>query len=104
MVDLDKLDALHKAATQGEWGVWKGHASVHNNITRNTPAELRQDKDGRLVCSCEVENMEADTQGKRDARYIAAIHNTYPAMAAEIRELRAKAERLRREAGINGTK
>jgi len=68
----DQLRRLHAAATKGKWSVWIGHASVHNNVTINQPHTLSQKAGSRVVCSCEEEEMEADRQGKRDAKFIAA--------------------------------
>ncbi len=92
---LEELARLHAAATKGKWGVWTGSASVYNNITSNHPSMLEQAKGSRIVCSCEEEEMEADRQGKRDAKWIAASKNAFPDLLAYVRELERERERLK---------
>ncbi len=102
-IDIAELKRLHAAATGGKWGVWKSHASVHNDIILNTPHELRQGKNGRVVCSCEEEEMEADKQGKRDAKAIAALHNAFHALIARLEAAEAAGQwRLIEEAPKDG--
>jgi hypothetical protein len=93
--DLNKLDKLFARTSKGPWGVWKGHASVHNNITKNTPHELRQAKGSRDVAECdEGYDDKPDKQARGNAQFIAAVKNAYPEMATEIRNLRAEVARL----------
>lgn len=93
--DLNKLDKLYAGASKGPWGVWKSHASVHNNIIENTPSRLRQAKNGATVAECdEGGDYEPNRQARANAKFIAAVKNAYPDMAAEIRKLRAEVARL----------
>lgn len=74
-VDLDHLEKLHAAATQGEW---------------------RIDEDGNLVVdrASRKKSYVADCAWAEDpdGLYIAATHNALPALIAEVRALREVAE------------
>lgn len=82
MTDLDTLDAQYAAATPGEWHVpcagVRGYAlgEVYSG-------------DAREPC---VETW--SSQAGADAEWIAAIHNAYPALVAELRALRQERDCL----------
>lgn len=86
-VDLAALDAAHAAATPGEWSASTPYREI----------------DGSERCFVSKQNtapivgitITAETQFEADARAIAAYHNAYPAMAAELRALREVAEAAR---------
>lgn len=86
-VDLDALDAAHAAATPGEWSASTPYREI----------------DGSERCFVSKQNkapivgitITAETQFEADARAIAAYHNAYPEMAAELRALREVAEAAR---------
>ncbi len=83
-MNLDELDKLNDAAPPGAW-----HASPNGDWRVENGAGVVVFDDGSAsgeygaTCSTET----------RD--YIIALHNEYPTMAAELRELRAENERLR---------
>lgn len=83
-VDLDALDALHAKATPGPWvAEWNDHDDHEAGI------DIIQRRG--LKGGCRVALVEWDLHEeciRFDAELIAALHNAYPAMAAEIRALR----------------
>ena len=91
-VDLDRLDALHRAATPGPWEVtgWEAGSHGHNHDTVCIGGPNHRAPDYFLTGDVR------DTP-KRKANHdlIAALRNSYKPMAAEIRALRAEVERLR---------
>jgi hypothetical protein len=91
-VDLDALDAAHAAATPGEWEV-----RIPFPKFPDLAADVWVDPDGpNLQHVVKIERNATAT-----ATAIAALHNAYPAMAAELRERRAREEatvRLLRDA------
>ena len=66
MTDLDELDRLYAAAAPGRWEVDGCYITGPNNFRI-------YDEGGHTP---------------QDAAYIIALHNTYPALAAELRALR----------------
>ena len=82
--DLDELDRLRAAATQGEW-----RAPAKVNIAVHAD-------DCAIYVNRPVGDEAPETRARwdADARWIATAHNAYPAMAAELRELRAKVAEL----------
>ena len=80
--DLDELDRLRAAATQGEW-----RAPAKVNIAVHAD-------DCAIYVNRPVGDEAPETRARwdADARWIATAHNAYPAMAAELRELREKVE------------
>ena len=76
--DLDELDRLRAAATQGEW-----RAPAKVNIAVHAD-------DCAIYVNRPVGDEAPETRARwdADARWIATAHNAYPAMAAELRELR----------------
>lgn len=85
-VDLDALDAAQAAATPGEWEV-----RIPFPKFPDLAANVWVDPDGpNLQHVVKIERNATAT-----ATAIAALHNAYPAMAAEIRALREVAEAAR---------
>lgn len=79
--DLDELDALEKAATPGPW-------TVCRHPTASNP---------RVLVANEVEQKivtEWKYDGATDHALIAALRNAAPELIAELREARAKIDRL----------
>jgi hypothetical protein len=78
-VDLDALDALHAAATPGEFsfGV-RDDGSAWYSIG----LPLSEHIQGDIYCD------------RHNLKFIAALHNAYPAIAAELRALRARVAEL----------
>ena len=81
-VDLDALDRLRAAATPGTWHRYQ--TGIGEFVCATAPGK------GNAVY--------ADTPGgtfpSADLHLIVALVNAYPAMAAELRELRAKVAEL----------
>lgn len=91
-VDLDALDAAQAAATPGEWEV-----RIPFPKFPDLAADVWVDPDGpNLQHVVKIERNATAT-----ATAIAALHNAYPAMAAEIRALREVAEAAREVAGYH---
>lgn len=78
--DLDRLDALHAAATPGEWTI----ESSGNPYIMGV-ADLG-----------EVETV-AESTFTSNKRLIVAMHNAWPAISAELRRLRAEVAEARKE-------
>jgi hypothetical protein len=84
-VDLDALDQLHAAATPGEW---RGELHALHN---------REDIDNYGATYAQLTNGDHEIVGffpVYDLEQCAALHNAYPAIAAEIRALRGRAYKL----------
>ncbi len=84
--DLDALDAAHAAATPGEWEVEIPFPNFPNDqailwVNPHTP---------RLSFIAKF-----DRNATANAIAIAVCHNAYPALAAELRERRAREEAWR---------
>lgn len=81
-VDLDKLEALERAATPGPWFV---------EPTKYTEPDGRQDicheKEERAVYDWPAEGLEPG-----DAHFLAEARNAFPELVREVRELRGIAE------------
>ncbi len=84
--DLDALDAAHAAATPGEWEVEIPFPKFPDDqaMLWVHPHTLRLKFIARL-----------DRNATANATAIAKMHNAYPAMAAELRERRAREEAWR---------
>jgi hypothetical protein len=84
-VDLDKLEALEKAATPGPWFV---------EPTKYTEPDGRQDicheTEERAVYDWPAEGLEPG-----DAHFLAELRNAFPDLLSEVRELRGIAESAR---------
>lgn len=72
LVDLDRLEALEKAATGGEWRYSAPHVLSGDTYM--------------------ADFYDAFESSEADAEFVAAIRNAAPALIAEVRELRAKLE------------
>lgn len=83
-VDLDRLDALHAAATPARWSV--KHNAKHEESRVYAGTNQRAVFDGRLLLG-----------QHEDAELAVALHNAWPAISAELRRLRAENEKLRAE-------
>lgn len=84
-VKLDALDALHAAATGGEWSA--GLHALHE----------AEDIERHGVPYVQLVNGEQEIIGffpLSDVVQCAALHNAYPAIAAEIRALRERVTEL----------
>ncbi len=84
-VDLDALDVLEAKATPGDWGAPLPEYEQHSDTSHVG------DWDCALVCTTHV-SCEKDGRNRAhdNARFIAALRNAYPTMAAELRRLRGK--------------
>lgn len=92
-VDLDRLDALEKAATPGPWEWHFEDASV---LAINGPGHLEDHVLWAQVCpACQKSGGRCTAPSDADANAIVRLRNAYPAMSAELRALRAEVERLR---------
>lgn len=86
-VDLKELDALHAAASAGPWeAVTDDDANDEVRLVEAAPRRHARGG-GRIVPALMM-------TPKADAECIVALHNAYPAMAAEIRALRSEARGL----------
>lgn len=104
-VNLDELDEIFNASTQGEWvatqsfGVWLGPLKM------DTPGGLTAAPGGFKLMEAdhwdyqhdELEDDEEDVENRARANEacVAALHNNYKAMAEELRALRTENARLR---------
>jgi hypothetical protein len=81
-VDLDRLDALHKAATPGPWEVcdYGDFWAVNEVTTISLANRVFDDGSGGGEYGPEC------SEDTRD--FIIALRNAYPAMAEELRRLR----------------
>jgi hypothetical protein len=75
LVDLDQLDALHKAATPGPWHRDPLYWTMR--IVEKAGHDVAEGLPDSTVWPC-----------RDDADYIVALHAAYPAMAEELRRLR----------------
>jgi hypothetical protein len=84
-VDIDKLEALERAATPGPWFV---------EPTKYTEPDGRQDicheTEERAVYDWPAEGLEPG-----DAHFLAEARNAFPELVREVRELRGIAEAAR---------
>ena len=75
-VDLDKLEALEKAATPGPWAPdWNDPRSIFS-----------QDGTGRVICK---------PRDWQDVDFLVALRNAFPELLGEVRELRGIADAAR---------
>ncbi len=88
-LDLDKLDALERAATPGPWAMWNAfdlHNMVH--VERFGP-----DVGGGLLSGSNAAPTMSST--KANWELLCTLRNAYPAMSARVRELKDENTRLR---------
>lgn len=83
-VDLDALDAAHADSTPGEWS-----ASI--------PFPKFDDAGGHVFSDFNEISSVCSAYRAVNAHSIATLHNAYPAMAAELRERRAREEAMAAE-------
>lgn len=93
-VDLDALDALHAAATPGKLrGI--GQYLSHEGNTRIEYTVEHLDELGQETYFSYYGPYQAIPFARsEDAEWHAALHNAYPAIAAELRALRARVAEL----------
>lgn len=86
-VDLDQLEALANAATQGPW-----HVSEEGFGRRGVPTVYATDDELRYIAKCRDLPAHIDhppTDDAANARFIAAARDAVPQLIAEVRRLRA---------------
>lgn len=91
MIDLEKLDALHAAATPGELQS-AGHRLSHSKNTSIHLSIEHIDEIGQPRYWTPYQAIPFARQ--EDATWHAALHNAYPALSKELRELREQVEYL----------
>ena len=88
MTDLDQLDALHAAATPGEW-----YQLLVSDFLNEEPEDIDiRGLHGALVATALVDAGLA--QYRANASYIVGAHNAWPAISKELRELRVERDQL----------
>ncbi len=93
MADLDELDALHAAATAGEWKD-HGDESVRWDDPMACGYDSREHHRGPPYY-CTGPRCETMERAEADASAIVALHNAWPAFSARLRAAEAEVERLR---------
>jgi hypothetical protein len=85
-VDLDELERLSNAATEGPWEYW---------------LTTKGKRKGSICVGPDNSHIEfvigENKEGEDDAEFIAAARTAVPALIAELREARAAIERVRAE-------
>lgn len=94
-VDLDRLDALFAGATKGEWTV---EIEEYGNSGTVTMPEIN-----RILHDTEWADPQDFQLDQDNAEWMAESHNAYPAIAAELRTLRARVAELEEDAAITST-
>lgn len=87
-VDIDHLDALEAKATKGPW---KRH-KLSVNVVDITGGTIVVNHDCHPDDSMDRDVLDAM---RADADLIPALRNAYPAIARELRELRAEVQKAR---------
>lgn len=100
MIDLDELERLHQASTQGEWepGV-KGYENCDPDPGDGWDAAfyaVGPETRGMYPKNAPPFSAECHKQAERDAALICAAHNLMPAIIAELRQARMVTELLER--------
>lgn len=90
-IDLDELEKLHAAATQGEW--LRENKEVYTLVHARWSKGLEEFKSrGSFTAWVQADRSEtlehANAQAEADAEYLRVALNTLPALFAELRELR----------------
>ena len=88
MFDIDRLEALHAAATPGEW-----ESRHYGTCYEDDEDFLNEIGDGVQVASTAINLASCD---RADSYFIAASHNAMPELIAELRQLREFERRVRR--------
>lgn len=83
-LDLDRLDALHAAATPGYSGAF-GDKGLRYRMRDGVNEVSGCDSDG-------LATFIADFSAREDAKLYIALHNAWPAISAELRRLRARVQ------------
>lgn len=84
---LTDLEALYAKATPGEWR--SNDHGIQNNIT------LRADFAAIGTVAHWISGVPVPQQAEWNAACITALHNAFPALAADLRRLEAERDRLR---------
>ena len=92
-VDLDRLDSLFAAATKGEWTV---EIEEYGNSGTVTIPEIN-----RILHDTDWADPQDFQRDQDNAEWMAESHNAYPALAAELRTLRARVAELEHIAEID---
>ena len=104
--DIDEIERLLAAATPGEWGIWfeqingqadKAIQELIEQVHATQPignSLVMLEADGKCPAITGCGPTSAD-----NAALIVTLHNSAPAMIAELRELRAENARLRNDKG-----
>lgn len=87
--ELDELDALHAAATAGEWESVLCDAPHVNDEVRMIEGPVTRANGKKFV------PVISRISPRADADFIAAAKNTWPAISARLRAAEAEVERLR---------
>ena len=90
-LDLDKLEALEKAATPGPWGLQtEKEMGDYGSVIGEYLTGI-----GTRLCEVVVYNDDYGNQVVHNGQLIAALRNAAPALLAEVRQLREHNQRLR---------
>ena len=90
-VDLDKLEALEKAATPGPWELQtEREMGDYGSVIGEYLTGI-----GTRLCEVVVYNDDYGNQVVHNAQLIAVLRNAAPALLAEVRQLREANQRLR---------
>ena len=97
MVDIDKLEALEKAATPGPWEVAHG-GSYHKGEMVSEEWFVRRPDDDVAIAADIIDPYDSKPS-KANADFITESRNAFPELVREVRELRGIAEAARELAG-----
>ena len=92
--ELEKLEALHAAATPGEWTP----DIDQDRLTVDLASRQRTGDEPHDWIAPYVAGFEASDGGIADCEAIAALHNAFPAVAKALREAWAERDQARAEA------
>ncbi len=87
-LDLDRLEALANAATQGPW-----HLNEEGFGKHGVPTIYATDEELRYIAKCRdlpAHENHAPTDDRANARFIATARTAIPQLITEIRRLRAE--------------
>lgn len=99
MVDLDELDRLHAAAFRAPWRAETWTVETDDGDDRDVETILAPDEypSEQVVAQVgpdgQIETPGLGSLAARNAAAIAAMHNAYPVLAAEVRALRERVAR-----------
>lgn len=94
-LDLDAIEARANAATEGPWI----DTTPHDKATEwghyyDDPMVVTLDSSPGNFCAIAQDIRQGPTEGAADAAFIAAARTDVPALAAEVRRLRASVKQL----------